>query len=121
MQPVQEDKGKRPERLLRLLCHSVSRLTEEMLGMIEEEVSPPRNRRRQRCHIRQMSMYLCHVVLGIPQYEIARAFGYDRSTVSYACHVVEDRREDKAMDQLLLRLERVVGVLLAVSKEADNG
>ncbi|BCH53686.1 hypothetical protein RvVAR031_12960 [Agrobacterium vitis] len=65
-------------------------------------------------------MYLCHVVLSLPQQEIARAFGYDRSTVSHACHVIEDRRENAALDQFLGVLERVVAVLSTVAKDGRD-
>lgn len=99
-----------------VLCHSVNRVTEEMLGVVQEPVLRKGDRRRQRCQIRQISMYLCHVVLGMPQQEVARAFGYDRSTVSYACQVIEDRRDNKALDQFICALERVVAVLATVAK-----
>jgi hypothetical protein len=36
-------------------------------------------------------MYVCH--MRSPPGEIAEAFGVDRTTVSHACHVVEDRRD----------------------------
>jgi chromosomal replication initiation ATPase DnaA len=38
----------------------------------------------------------------------ARAFGRDRSTVSYACHRIEDEREDPAFDERLDALERLI-------------
>ena len=39
-------------------------------------------------------MYLCHVVHALTFEAIGRVFGRDRTTVSYACRVVEDRRDD---------------------------
>lgn len=110
-----------PSSMIRLLCHSVSRVTEEMLGVSQEPGLLRSDRRRHRCQIRQMSMYLCHVVLGLPQHEVASAFGYDRSTVSYACQVIEDRRDNKALDQFLTVLERIVAVLAQVSKAVHHG
>jgi chromosomal replication initiation ATPase DnaA len=104
-----------------VLCHSVNRVTEEMLGVVQEPVLRRGDGRRQRCQIRQISMYLCHVVLGLPQQEVATAFGYDRSTVSYACQVIEDRRDNKALDQFISVLERLVAVLATVSKAVPHG
>ncbi len=57
---------------------------------------------------RQMAMYLCHVGFGISISRVALAFGRDRSTVGHACHLVEDRRDDPAFDQLLCALEQAV-------------
>ncbi|MBB4954519.1 chromosomal replication initiation ATPase DnaA [Agrobacterium vitis] len=91
-------------------------MTEEMLDVLQEPVLRRGDRRRQRCQIRQISMYLCHVVLGLPQHEVASAFGYDRSTVSYACQVIENRRDNKALDQFMCVLERLVAVLATVAR-----
>lgn len=54
---------------------------------------------------RQVSMYLVHVVYQINLSRVARAFNRDRSTVSYACNVIEDCREDPCFDEKLTRLE----------------
>lgn len=54
---------------------------------------------------RQAAMYLCHVAFGMSLSQIARAFGRDRSTVSHACHLMEDRREDPEVDSWLTLLE----------------
>ena len=43
---------------------------------------------------RHIAIYLTHAGLGMSLARVSRAFGRDRSTVAYACHVVEDRRED---------------------------
>ena len=118
---IQADTHTRPASANHVLCHSVNKVTEEMLGALQEPVLQRGDRRRQRCQIRQISMYLCHVVLGLPQHEVASAFGYDRSTVSYACQVIENRRDNKAMDQFIGVLERVVEALGAVAKAVKHG
>lgn len=104
-----------------VLCHSVNKVTEEMLGAIQEPVLRRGDCRRQRCQIRQISMYLCHVALSLPQHEVASAFGYDRSTVSYACQVIENRRDNKALDQFISMLERIVAVLGTLAKAVPHG
>lgn len=55
---------------------------------------------------RQLAMYLSHVVLGRSLTEIGGAFGRDRTTVSYACAVIEDMRDDPAFDEEVSALER---------------
>lgn len=66
---------------------------------------------RSRCRVgtaraRQLAMYLSHVVLGRSLTEIGDAFGRDRTTVSHACAVIEDMRDDPAFDDEVTALER---------------
>jgi len=53
-----------------------------------------------------------HVALGMSLARVARAFGRDRPTVAYACHLIEDRRDDSDfddwLDQLAVGLSSVV-------------
>lgn len=68
-------------------------------------------RHKSRCRAptaqaRQLAMYLSHVVLGRSLTEIAGAFGRDRTTVSYACALIEDRRDDPLFDEEVSALER---------------
>lgn len=57
---------------------------------------------------RQVAMYLTHISCGLSFAEIGRQFGRDRTTVAYACGVVEDRRDDPILDRSLDVLERAV-------------
>lgn len=57
---------------------------------------------------RQLAMYLAHVVFGASLAEIGIAFGRDRTTVSHACGLIEDLRDDPAFDAELERLEQVL-------------
>ncbi len=66
---------------------------------------------RSRCRMgtaraRQLAMYLSHVILGCTLREIGDAFGRDRTTVSYACAVIEDLRDDPRFDEDVSGLER---------------
>ncbi|MEL6370954.1 MAG: helix-turn-helix domain-containing protein [Pseudomonadota bacterium] len=63
---------------------------------------------RQRASVamaRQISMYLCHIVGRLSLREIASEFGREASTVSHACHVVEDRRDNSLFDKQVAILE----------------
>lgn len=57
---------------------------------------------------RQLAMYLAHVMLGRSLSEVGDAFGRDRTTVSYACALIEDLREDAEFDAFVTRLEQVI-------------
>ncbi|WP_244506361.1 helix-turn-helix domain-containing protein [Pararhizobium polonicum] len=91
-----------------LRCRVVRQVTAEMVMLVGERVPLRRDRRRINCHVRQISMYVCHVVLQISLTDIGYSFGRDRTTVGHACNVVEDRRDDPAFDDFLTSLERVV-------------
>jgi hypothetical protein len=58
-------------------------------------------------------MYLAHVTLGLSYSEIGRAFGRDRTTAAHACRLVEERRDDPAIDAMLTSLESVCSTLRA--------
>lgn len=100
---------------VRTVCRIVSHMTAEMLALLGDRVTLRRDRRRMVCHIRQIAMYVCHVALQLPFADIGPAFGRDRSTVSHACHVVEDRRDDPAFDEFVSAIERMVTAVFAPS------
>lgn len=60
--------------------------------------------------VRQIGMYTAHVILGLNMAEVGRGFGRDRTTVQYACHLVEDMRDDEDFDSVVNMTERVVTV-----------
>ncbi len=62
---------------------------------------------------RQVAMYLVHVGCGLSLTETGRLFERDRTTVAHACGVVEDRRDDRVLDQALDWLERATRHLAA--------
>lgn len=55
---------------------------------------------------RQIAMYLAHVILGRSLTDIGLAFGRDRTTVSHACGLIEDMRDDRSFDEEICVLER---------------
>jgi len=69
--------------------------------------------------LRQISMYLSHVVCGLNFTEIGTAFKRDRTTVSHACCVVEDRRDDLNFDEVLDTLEYGILCLLDTGLYSD--
>jgi len=66
---------------------------------------------------RQLAMYLMHVVLGRVYHDVGRFFGRDRTTVSHACALIEDLRDDPQFDAEVGRLER----RLAMRREVKHG
>ncbi|MDV3251581.1 chromosomal replication initiator DnaA [Devosia sp. BK] len=64
--------------------------------------------RAETARARQVAMYLAHVVKGVSLTAIGSAFGRDRTTVSYACGLIEDMRDDPGFDAELDRLEALL-------------
>ena len=60
---------------------------------------------------RQTAMYLAHVAFGLSFTRIGICFGRDRTTVRHACALIEDRRDDPALE---LGLNAIEAGLLAL-------
>ena len=74
--------------------------------------------RRVAARARQLAMYLSHVVYGRSLAEIGNAFGRDRTTVSYACALIEDMRDDQRFDEEVCALE--LQLETAMAAEVDH-
>lgn len=57
---------------------------------------------------RHVAMYLCYTAFELSLTRVAAAFGRDRSTVSYACHRIEDRRDEPQFDYWIESLEAML-------------
>lgn len=101
--------GRRRLLAVRSVCKMVQTIAAEMVFLTGSPQASARDRRFALAHIQQISMYVCHVVLQMTMTEIGIAMGRDRTTVGHACARVEDRRDDRAYDQLIAAVERVVG------------
>ncbi len=76
------------------------------------ELRAPSRRTQTVAFARQSAMYLAHVVLGLNYSATGLLFHRDRTTAAHACQVVEDRRDDPAIDRLMQRLEDVCSDLI---------
>ncbi|MBL1419161.1 MAG: hypothetical protein COC24_001485 [Alphaproteobacteria bacterium] len=66
---------------------------------------------RSQAHIafaRQVAMYLTHICCGLNLTETGRLFNRDRTTVAYACNLIEDRRDEMNFDLTLELLEKTI-------------
>ena len=71
--------------------------------------------------VRQVAMYLCYTGFELSLARVAAAFDRDRSTVSYACHRIEDRRDEPAFDRWIDSMEAIVRQAPAESAAAPQG
>lgn len=70
-----------------------------------------RDRRATVSKARHVAMYLLHTLYGFSFTLIGMYFSRSRKTVAYACAVVENLRDDPAMDRVLSTLEAALGRL----------
>jgi hypothetical protein len=71
------------------------------------ELRAPTRRSPTVAFARQSAMYLAHVVLDLSFTVVAGLFERDRTTAAHACRLVEERRDDPAVDSVLSALESV--------------
>jgi chromosomal replication initiation ATPase DnaA len=91
----------RRDRDVYLLTRTVARVHEVSLRqMLASERGTAREARA-----RQLAMYLAHVLLGRRQDAVGLLFGRDTSTVSYACRVIEDRRDEPSLEAEIAKIE----------------
>jgi hypothetical protein len=91
-----------------IACRIVRHLVLEMTALASDRPLWRRDGRRSTSHVRQVAMYICHVVLSLSLSDIGTAFGRDRTTVGHACNRVEDRRDDASFDAFVASIERAV-------------
>ena len=72
------------------------------------EILESRRGAAEAAQARQIAMYIVYVGCGISLARVAAAFNRDRSTVSYACQRIEDRRDNAQFDEWLEGLEETL-------------
>ncbi len=87
------------------LCDAAMLATSAAFALPLGEVAAPTRRSPYAAFARQSAMYLAHVAFGLSYTEIGRGFRRDRTTAAYACRLVEDWRDDPAVDVVLTSLE----------------
>jgi hypothetical protein len=91
----------RPERT----CHWVAFCVARDFGLNMVALFAPTRGAPRIAFARQVAMYLAHTGFELSLETISRVFARDRTTVSHACHVVEDGRDDIWLDCRLEALE----------------
>jgi chromosomal replication initiation ATPase DnaA len=101
-------------------CDQVIALVARVKNVSSQSITSRRRNLLPIARARQLAMYLSHVVLGRTLADIGVVFGRDRTTVSYACALIEDMRDDPQFDDEVSGLERQIEAGLA-AKAATNG
>jgi hypothetical protein len=102
---------RRSERVF-VLCDCVLDIAAAFFNVPTRELRRPGRCPDDISRVRQIGMYVTHVVLRFSMAEVGKGFGRDRTTVMHACHIIEDMRDDREFDAMVARLERVVAAAL---------
>lgn len=94
-------------------CLVAARLAATAVQVPFDALMHDRRRDRRCSSARALAMYLAHVGLGLSMSRVARDFGRHRSTVAYACRMIEERREVAGWDDRVAVLEDEVRGALA--------
>jgi hypothetical protein len=73
------------------------------------------------CLARQMAMYLMHTVFSCSYHHVATFFKRDRTTISHACKLVEDLRDNEEFDKRLEAMENLLVSARCLSEVANRG
>lgn len=106
--PANSDFARNPEIETLLRDGAKARLACEVAGFaltIKEDLLMPTRGSPSAALARQIAMYITHVGFGMSLHRVANAFGRDRSTIAHACHLIEDKRDDRSFDDFVEALE----------------
>jgi hypothetical protein len=98
--------GPRGERAVEL-CEGMIDIVAALFNVSGKDLRRSGRTDQSITRVRQIAMYVSHVVLRLSMNEVGHGFGRDRTTVLYACHLIEDLRDDEDFDCLVARTERV--------------
>lgn len=104
--PVAIGARRRDERTLEL-CEAMIDIAAALFNVPSKEIRRPGRTSLDISRVRQVAMYVGHVVLKLNMTDLGKAFGRDRTTVVYACHLIEDLRDDPDFDRIITMTERV--------------
>ena len=89
------------------LCEGVIDVTAALFNVSSKEMRRTGRTASDVSRVRQIAMYVSHVVLGLSMADVGKGFQRERTTVLHACHLIEDMRDDRDFDQIIAMTERV--------------
>lgn len=94
------------------LCECMTDIAAELFNVSSKDIRRAGRSALSVVRVRQIAMYVTHVVLGLSLSDVGRGFGRDRTTVQHACQVIENMRDDAEFDAVIARIERIAGIAL---------
>lgn len=100
-------------------CDGVIDIAAALFNVSGKELRHPGRSTLSVSRVRQIAMYVTHVSLGLSMREVGHGFGRDRTTVLYACHQIEDMRDDTEFDAIVGMVERVVTAAFGTNGQGE--
>jgi chromosomal replication initiation ATPase DnaA len=91
-------------------CERVQDILSACFAISGRDIRSHERTRMEINRVRQIGMYLAHVTVGLSMIEVGEGFQRERSTVTHACHVIEDLRDDAEFESMLHMIERIVEI-----------
>ena len=98
---------------VREICEAMQDILAACFSVSGRELRAQGRCRSEICRVRQIGMYVAHVIAGLSMFEVGLGFQRDRSTVAHACHLVEDLRDDPDFERVILMIERIAEAAFA--------
>ena len=96
------------------ICDGVTDIVAALFNVSGRELRSPGRSMLAVSRVRQIAMYVAHVTLRLTMRDVGLGFGRDRTTVLYACHQIEDLREEEEFDNIVARVEQVMSAAFGV-------
>ena len=96
------------------ICDGVTDIVAALFNVSGRELRSPGRSMLAISRVRQIAMYVAHVTLRLTMRDVGLGFGRDRTTVLYACHQIEDLREEEEFDDIVARVEQVMAAAFGV-------
>jgi len=107
----------RPEYVVEV-CERMIDIAAAMFEVSGRELREPGRSSSAVSRVRQIAMYVAHVSLCLTMREVGAGFARDRTTVMYACHLIEDMRDDPEFDRIVATAERIAVAALQAREPA---
>ena len=102
------------------MCDGVIDLLAALFSVSGKHLRSPKRHGRSVARVRQVGMYIAHVVLGMRMIDVATGFGRDKSTVMYACHLIEDLRDDLEFNQIVSKAEEITRIAFRLHRAGSR-
>ena len=98
---------KRRDEIALDVCECLIDIVAALFSVPSKELRKPGRASLPVSRVRQIAMYVAHVVLRLTMSEVGRGFGRDRTTAIHSCQLIEDMRDDRDFDHVVLMVERI--------------
>lgn len=99
------------------ICDCMIDIVSAMFNVSSKELRKPGRASVPVTRVRQIAMYICHCICGLTMTDVGKGFGRDRTTVMYACHMVEDMRDNCEFDRIITKVERIATAAFRLKAE----